>query len=639
MSSGAGKRVLFCSWHCYFDPSSGAAHSLRDLLELLSARGWVCRALSAAHLDYEQPRPLTELLTAHGLTFRVAPGEWRVEFEQRGVGVTIHAPPVVAREDAVTAADAAPLLALYERALDDYRPDLVLTYGGYALGREIIARARRRGLPVVFWLRNFAYPKSDLFREVSGTVVGSRYSREAYRQRLGIDCTVIPSPLDWGKFFCPEGTHGRHVAFVNPQPQKGVFPFARIADELGRRRPDVPLLVVEGRGGASWLGRTGLDLSGRNLRVMPHTPDPREIYRASRVVLMPSLWEESFGRVAAEALANGIPVLGSRRGALTETLAEAGFLFDVPAQYTPESREVPTAEEMAPWVSTVLRLYDDEAFYQEQRRRCRAAAETWRPEVIGDRYETYLLSVMGRRATGLVPAVHTAGTSPAARPAEGGVPGSRRYLTFVNPEPAEGLFLFARLAVELARRRPDVPLLVVEGRGRAEALWDTGLDLRGLVNLYVMAATPDPRDFYRLTRALLVPALGPDPPIRPAVEALGNGIPVLASDRGGLVSTLAGAGFLFDVPPRYTPDARLVPSAAEVGPWVDTVLRLWDDAAFYEDQRRRCLTAARAWQADRPDPVSADGPRPHGAVRLFLTPEAMLRPAPPGACGPAPRVP
>ena len=48
---------------------------------------------------------------------------------------------------------------------------------------------------------------------------------------------------------------------------------------------------------------------------------------------------------------------------------------------------MPTAEEMAPWLDTIERLYDDEAFYQEQRRRCRAAAQAWRPEVIGDRYE------------------------------------------------------------------------------------------------------------------------------------------------------------------------------------------------------------------------------------------------------------
>ena len=79
---------------------------------------------------------------------------------------------------------------------------------------------------------------------------------------------------------------------------------------------------------------------------------------------MPSLWNESFGRAAAEAMLNGIPVLASNRGALPETIGDAGFLFDVPARYTPETREVPTAEEVEPWVEAIIRLWDDAAEYE-----------------------------------------------------------------------------------------------------------------------------------------------------------------------------------------------------------------------------------------------------------------------------------
>jgi hypothetical protein len=32
-------RLLFASYHCYVDPSSGAALATRDLLELLGPRG------------------------------------------------------------------------------------------------------------------------------------------------------------------------------------------------------------------------------------------------------------------------------------------------------------------------------------------------------------------------------------------------------------------------------------------------------------------------------------------------------------------------------------------------------------------------------------------------------------------------
>src|SRR5207248_1210536 len=215
-----------------------------------------------------------------------------------------------------------------------------------------------------------------------------------YRRTLGLECTALPGPWDWERLRCA-AVRGRYVTFVNPQPQKGVFVFARIAAELARRRPDIPLLAVEGRGQADWLYRTGLDLAGLgNISVMANTPDPRHFYRVSRLVLMPSLWQESFPRVAAEALLNGIPVLGSSRGGLPETLAQAGLLFDVPEHYTPESCLVPSAAEVAPWVETIIRLCDDNTFYEQERRRCLAAAEAWRPEHLLPHFEAFFNHVL-----------------------------------------------------------------------------------------------------------------------------------------------------------------------------------------------------------------------------------------------------
>ena len=121
---------------------------------------------------------------------------------------------------------------------------------------------------------------------------------------------------------------------------------------------------------------------------MANTPDPRAFYRVSRAVLMPSVWVENGGLVAREALANSLPVLATDRGGLPETLGDAGFIFTLPARIMPQSLAVPTAREVAPWVSTIERLWDDPAWEAKHRALALAEAQRWNPDRLAARYET-----------------------------------------------------------------------------------------------------------------------------------------------------------------------------------------------------------------------------------------------------------
>jgi glycosyltransferase involved in cell wall biosynthesis len=129
---------------------------------------------------------------------------------------------------------------------------------------------------------------------------------------------------------------------------------------------------------------------------MANTPDPRDFYRVSRAVLMPSLWRESLGRVAIEAMANGIPVLASDRGALPETLGDAGFIFTIPDRCTPGSNAIPTAHEVAPWVATIERLWDDPQFEAWHRALAQAEARRWDPDLLAGQYQRFFEQVATR---------------------------------------------------------------------------------------------------------------------------------------------------------------------------------------------------------------------------------------------------
>jgi glycosyltransferase involved in cell wall biosynthesis len=392
-------RLLFCSFHSYLDPSSGAALSTRDLLELLAAHGWECASLSGPQLDFQYQTAFEDVLKAQKVSFQFRPGQVAdvhctlYHYVRNGVAIHAFVPNDWVKRTP-TREEGKAFLHLFDRVQQRFAADILLTFGGHWLAAQLNRRAKQRGMKVVFSLRNFEYQSAEVFQDVDAVLVPSQAVQNHYRDKFGLSSRVIAGPWDWEQVSCPD-VEGRYVTFINPLPHKGVFWFARIAHELNRRRPDIPLLVVEGRADVNWLARGDLDLSGlTNLHRMANTPDPRQFYRVSRMVLMPSLWAEAFGRVAVEAHINGIPVLASRRGGIPEALAGAGFLFDIPARYTPQVRLAPTAAEVAPWIETIERLWDDQEYYQAESERCRRAAQIWRPERLYPRFADFFQQLL-----------------------------------------------------------------------------------------------------------------------------------------------------------------------------------------------------------------------------------------------------
>jgi glycosyltransferase involved in cell wall biosynthesis len=394
-------RVLFASYHCYHDPSSGAAVCTRDLFAALAARGWRCGAFTGPYLDDPQATPISSALQGQAGVVS-APGRAGSErfavhtTHAEGFPVTIFAPQPAAPTKPPSPAETVGFLAVLTEAVRRFQPNVVLTYGGDPASRGVVQVAKQAGAKVAFWLHNFAYPHASAFAGCDAVIVPSAFSRDYHRQSLGIEAVALPPVIDVKRVAAERPDGGKFVTFVNPVPEKGVFWFARMAEVIGRERPDVPMLVVEGRGRADWLSRCGVDLRGiTSLHKMANTSDPRAFYRMTRVAVIPSVWRESFGRVAAEALLNGIPVVASDRGALPEVVGKEGTCLPIPPQMTPESRTPPSAEEVAPWVVEVLKAWDHGV--SPQPGPCVARTFAWHPDAAILRWEAFLTE-LGRAA-------------------------------------------------------------------------------------------------------------------------------------------------------------------------------------------------------------------------------------------------
>jgi hypothetical protein len=113
-------------------------------------------------------------------------------------------------------------------------------------------------------------------------------------------------------------------------------------------------------------------------------------------------------------------------------------------------------------------------------------------------------------------------------------------------------------------------------------------------------------EVWNRARVLLAPLAGWEHPPLTALSALAHGVPVVASDRGAAAELFDQAGLVRPLPGRLTPAAPAALTPAELAPWVDTVLALYDDLAFAATQRNLALQAARRWSADQLAPAYAN---------------------------------
>lgn len=142
---------------------------------------------------------------------------------------------------------------------------------------------------------------------------------------------------------------GDMITLVNANVNKGVHQFI----ELAKRMPNRKFLGVKPYYGELWLPP-----APPNIEWIPFDDDIRNILKRTRVLLFPSYYE-SFGRIAVEAMYNGIPVIYSKPA--TENVGIVGSTEGVEEWIMPAGigcrRDVP--EE---WISAIEALDNQETY-------------------------------------------------------------------------------------------------------------------------------------------------------------------------------------------------------------------------------------------------------------------------------------
>ena len=233
------------------------------------------------------------------------------------------------------------------RLLREVRPEVVhLDEEPYNLATWHAQRlARRVGARTLFFswqnlLRQYPWPFSQMERQVlrrsQAAIVGSRDALQVWRSKgfggpmsvipqFGVDPEIYrPAPRPPAGRPFTVGYAGRMV------PEKGLDLLLQAAAQA----PGVQVRLAGAGPSLPDLRRLAAELGlGDRLRVTPLMPSTAMpgFYHQIDCLALPSRsrpnWKEQFGRVLVEAMASGLPVIGSNSGEIPHVIGEAGLTF------------------------------------------------------------------------------------------------------------------------------------------------------------------------------------------------------------------------------------------------------------------------------------------------------------------------
>jgi glycosyltransferase involved in cell wall biosynthesis len=225
----------------------------------------------------------------------------------------------------------------------------------------------------------------EMIKAARAIIVISKFMKRYIQDHGGLEAHLLPLPVyGEGPFPDLSGFDRGFVTMINPCELKGVSIFIGLA----RSCPDIEFAAVP-----TWGANP--DLIDRlralpNVRILKPANDIEDILRQTRILLVPSLWPETFGYVVPEAMLRGIPVLASDIGGLPEAKLGVDYVLPVvPGEFGKEGFVSPD-QDLAPWSRALRELLSNEDIYRRCSQQSRRAAHDFVAKVSVARFEVLM---------------------------------------------------------------------------------------------------------------------------------------------------------------------------------------------------------------------------------------------------------
>lgn len=231
-----------------------------------------------------------------------------------------------------------------------YRPDIVVVQEHLPTASAVAAQLP--GIPVVLQTHTFQkYRRSEAnlldrvcrsfkvarYRNLAGIIHVSEACAAHFRKGwsdVNLKQIVIPNGLDF-RLWRPEPLRSKEILFVGRSaPEKGALEAAEGIAAALQSRPDWRAIFVLAKPSCNLRYVSSVSETLRSLGSratvysdLPHRSVKRLFERAT-VVVVPSIWQEPFGRTALEAHAGGATLVSSGTGGLGEVSGDGALYLE-----------------------------------------------------------------------------------------------------------------------------------------------------------------------------------------------------------------------------------------------------------------------------------------------------------------------